>query len=101
MWSKRRAQEFDDSDSDENDYFARKSDENDIANVTLPTEGHGDRLVLISVIAPYSHTYLAVANTLHILLDNCMLETDFLKLCVKEITNKVENFECKYGKWKF
>lgn len=71
--------------------------EDDKPSITLPSEGHGNRLVLMSVIIPYSHTYLAVVRSLDKLLDNGMLESEFIKKCVQEITDKVERFECKYG----
>lgn len=91
MWSKRYTKEFDDSDDEERV-------EIEVANITLPSAGHCERIVLMSVVAPLSHTYLAVANSLYTLLDNCILESEFIKICVKEITEKVDNLECKYGK---
>lgn len=98
LWSRRQARQFESSDSDD-EYDTRQTDENDVANIMLPTEGHGKRLVLMASIAPYSHTYLAVAQSLYHLLDSGMIESEYVKTCVKEITNKVETFECKYGMW--
>lgn len=80
----------DDSDDDERPQI-------EIASITLPSNGHCERIVLMSAVAPLSHTYLAVANSLYTLLDNCMLESEFIKNCVKEITEKVETTECIYG----
>lgn len=66
--------------------------------ITLPSKGHEQRLVLLSVVAPYAHTYLAVVHSLKHLCDYGMMESEFVRTCVKEITEKVEKFECKYGK---
>lgn len=99
QWSRRQARQFD-SDSDDNECDARQTDENDLANIMLPSEGHGKRIVLMASIAPFAHTYLAVVQSLYHLLDIGMIESEFLRTCVKEITNKVETFECKYGEWK-
>lgn len=64
----------------------------------LPSEGHDKRLVLMSVLVPYSHTYMAVAHSLPQLL-HCMLpESNFVRVCIEEITRCFENAECKYGK---
>lgn len=68
------------------------------ADISLTEGGHCGRLVLMSVIAPISHAYSAVANSLNCLIDNVLMESEFVKTCVKEITSKVENLECKYGK---
>lgn len=80
---------------DSSDYEYQETDDRFI----LPSEGHDKRLVLMSVIVPYSHTYLAVAHSLPKLL-NCMLpEADFVRVCIEEITRKYENAECRYGKY--
>lgn len=78
------------------------SDDNQITETEdrfiLPSEGHDKRLVLMSVLTPYSHTYLAVTHSLPHLL-HCMLpESTFVRLCIDEITRAYENAECKYGK---
>lgn len=66
--------------------------------IYFTTSGHCDRLVLMSVLAPIGHTYLTVAMTLVNLLGNTMVEGEFTKLCIKEITERVRNGSCKYGK---
>lgn len=98
QWSRRQARQFD-SDSDDNECDARQSDENDLPNIMLPSGGHGKRIVLMTSIAPFANTYLAVVQSLYHLLNSGMIESEFLRTCVKEITNKVETFECKYGEW--
>uniref|UniRef100_A0A336MYD6 CSON009880 protein n=1 Tax=Culicoides sonorensis TaxID=179676 RepID=A0A336MYD6_CULSO len=66
--------------------------------VFLPAEKHCDRIVLMTVIAPIIHTYLAVAETLHYLVGcNSIIENEFIKKCVDEITSRVEMGKCKYG----
>lgn len=90
-WS-RKFRDLDDSDEDERI-------EIEVADITLPSNGHCERIVLMSVLAPLAHTYLAVANSLYALLDNSMMEAEFIKTCVKEITTKVDNLECKYGEY--
>lgn len=92
--ARRFAEDFD-TDSDSCD--AVQANPDDEANVTLPSESYEKRLVLMTAIAPFAHTYLAVAKTLYLLIDNSMLERDFLMACVDEITTNVERFECKYG----
>lgn len=97
LWSRRQARQFEsDSDDSEND-CGRHTDENDVTNIFLPSEGHGKRIVLMASIAPYAHTYLAVVQSLYHLLNSGMIESEFLRTCVGEITNKVDTFECKYG----
>lgn len=101
IWSRRQARQYD-FDSDDSEYDGRQTDENDVANIRLPSEGHGKRLVLMASIAPFMHTYMAVVQSLYHLRDSGMIESEFLRTCVKEITKKVETFECKYGelvKW--
>lgn len=65
--------------------------------ITLPEEGHGKRVVLSSVLAPYSHTYMAVVSSLESLREYGLTENEFIKVCVKEITKEVENGNCKYS----
>ncbi|XP_058118845.1 glycerol-3-phosphate acyltransferase 1, mitochondrial isoform X2 [Anopheles coustani] len=66
--------------------------------IHFPAEKHCDRLMLQSVLAPFTHTYTAVASSLHQLLDgNSMVESEFIRLCIKEITTRVEMGDCKYG----
>lgn len=84
-----------DSDSDNGDKYQKSDDE--IANIILPSDGHDKRLVLMSVIIPYSHTYLAVANSLLDLVVFGKAESEFVQICVREITRRYESFECKYG----
>ncbi|XP_053671320.1 glycerol-3-phosphate acyltransferase 1, mitochondrial [Anopheles nili] len=74
------------------------ADEEDTTRIHFPAEKHCDRLVLQSVLAPFSHTYSAVASSLHQLLDgNSIVESEFIRLCIKEISTRVDVGDCKYG----
>lgn len=79
---------------DSEDGFHNESDD---ITVTLPPEGHGKRIVLTSVLAPYSYTYMAVVRSLDGLRDYGLMESAFIKLCVQEITNQVTDGRCKFG----
>lgn len=81
--------------SSEDSYDGRAVDN---MTITLPAEGHGKRVVLASVLAPYSYTYMAVVRSLESLRDYGLLEGEFIKVCVQEITSQVNNGNCKYGK---
>lgn len=73
-------------------------DANDLERVLLPAEKHCDRIVLQSVLAPFTNTYAAVAVSLNALVGgNSMVEGEFIKQCIREITGRVEAGECKYG----
>lgn len=72
---------------------------NDVT-VTLPSESHGKRIVLTSVLAPYTYTYMAVIRSLHNLRDYGLMESEFVKVCVQEITKQVTDGCCKFGKLK-
>lgn len=88
----------------EDDYFSEDGtidhpdQQEDDIRVYLPAEKHCDRIVLQSVLAPFTSTYAAVAFCLNNLVGgNSMVEGEFIKLCIKEITTRVELGECKYG----
>lgn len=85
--------ELESEDSDDDRHYQSTNDE----MIHLTSNGHCERLVLMSVLAPYAHTYLAVAVCLRNLLGTSMVESEFVKKCVNEITSKVENLECKFG----
>lgn len=67
------------------------------ADIGLTNDGHEERLVLMSAIAPLAHCYLATAKSLHRLINVSRLETDFVNLCIEEITARVNSGDCKYG----
>lgn len=87
-----------DSFSDGMSDYQQGADEDDPDRVYLPAEKHCDRIVLQSVLAPFTNTYAAVAVSLNGLVGgNSMVEGEFIKLCIREITSRVEAGECKYG----
>ena len=87
---------YSDDDDDVRRRYNGRSEPSD--SIYLTSDGHCDRIVLMSVLAPIGHTYLAVAFSLNSLLGTCMIESEFIKLCVNEITSKVDEGECKFGK---
>ncbi|XP_063704039.1 glycerol-3-phosphate acyltransferase 1, mitochondrial isoform X2 [Culicoides brevitarsis] len=67
-------------------------------NIFLPAEKHCDRIVLMTVLAPITHTYLSVAKTLHHLVGcNSIIENEFISKCVQEITYRLKDGNCKFG----
>jgi glycerol-3-phosphate O-acyltransferase 1/2 len=100
--ARRIAHHMEDTSSEEDDEYHTSSkkyeDDKSTPRVYLPTDTHCERLVLMSALAPFSHTYLAVAFTLnHLIGCQTMVENEFVKLCVKEIKHRVVNCECRYG----
>lgn len=94
----------DDEYSDDDDYQSARhlSAAAALANtISLPSDGHCKRLVLMAVLAPIAHTYLAVAQCLTRLVSTSMVESEFIKLSVEEIKSKFENGECRYGECDF
>ena len=73
----------------------------DTVTVALPLESAGKREVLSSVLAPYSYTYMAVIQSLEKLRDYGLTENEFIKVCVRQITDQVEKGNCKYGMYIF
>lgn len=66
--------------------------------IFLPADKHCDRIVLMTVLAPITHTYLSVAETLRCLVGcNSIIENEFIAKCVDEITSNVERGTCKFG----
>lgn len=78
------------------DYVNVEPEEPDIF---LNNETISQQKALCEVLAPFAQTYLCVAESLFILYKNSMLETDFIKFVMKEITNKVNTQKCPYGKF--
>ncbi|XP_058450129.1 glycerol-3-phosphate acyltransferase 1, mitochondrial isoform X2 [Malaya genurostris] len=92
-------EDLDDGVSSEDDYFGEnEAEQDDEVRVFLPAEKHCDRIVLQSVLAPFTSTYAAVAFCLQKLVDaNSMVEGEFIQLCIKELNSRVEQGTCKYG----
>lgn len=88
----------DECDAVTNDYVSMEAEE---PNLFLNSETIVQQKALCEVLAPFAQTYLCVAESLFILYKNSMLETDFIKFVMKEITNKVNTHKCPYGKLNF
>lgn len=52
---------------------------------------------ICGILAPFAHSYYAVAQSLKILYKSSMLESEFIKYVIKEITDKVNDGTCPYG----
>lgn len=90
--------ELNDGSYSEDDYYDNHAEQDDEERVFLPAEKHCDRIVLQSVLAPFTSTYAAVATSLNQLLGgNSMVEGEFIQRCIKEISTRVEQGQCKYG----
>lgn len=88
---------YDDTDSF-SDGMSQNDDQDDLERMYLPAEKHCDRIVLQSVLAPFTNTYTAVAVSLNALVGgNSMVEGELIKQCIREITSRVEAGDCKYG----
>ncbi|XP_055848685.1 glycerol-3-phosphate acyltransferase 1, mitochondrial isoform X1 [Episyrphus balteatus] len=52
---------------------------------------------ICDILAPFAHSYYAVAQSLKVLYKNSMLESEFIKFVIKDITDKVNDASCPYG----
>lgn len=95
---------LEDDSMDEDYYGEREALTNGYANVELEpdlflnSETIAQQKTLCEVLAPFAQTYLCVAESLFILYKNPMLETDFIKFVMKELTSKVNTHKCPYRK---
>lgn len=53
---------------------------------------------LMNILAPYAHTYYYVAQSLKLLNNTSILETEFVKIIISDIKKNVDNSICPYGK---
>lgn len=70
----------------------------DKPEIFFTSETIKEQKAICEVLAPCSFTYLTVAQSLQILYENSMLETEFIKFVTADITNKVKYNCCPYGK---
>ncbi|KAL5282451.1 GPAM family protein [Megaselia abdita] len=52
---------------------------------------------IMAILAPFAHTYFNVASSLKLLFNTSILETEFVKIVICEITKKVNKGSCPYG----
>ncbi|XP_068153622.1 glycerol-3-phosphate acyltransferase 1, mitochondrial isoform X1 [Drosophila tropicalis] len=62
------------------------------ASETLPQQRY-----ICEILAPFSNTYLAVAQALQILNRNSMLESEFISFVINDLTKRVEQGSCPYA----
>lgn len=96
--------DYDDYDADTDDGDGRRlqrrgSTSFDGPPIQLTTDGHCDRLVLMSVLAPIGHTYVTVAETLETLVGTAVAESEFVRDCVQRQRAKVDSHRCRYGEF--
>lgn len=97
--SRRLAMAYEENELDADDYedARRSSAVFDGPPITLTTDGHCDRLVLMATLAPIGHTYVTVAEALETLVGTAIAETDFVRDCVQRLHEKVDSARCRYG----
>ena len=83
-------------DSDEDDYINIQN--SDLPDIFYTKETIEEQRYLCEVLSPFAHSYLAVAQSLNILYQNSMLESEFMKFIINDLTTKVKNGNCPYGK---
>lgn len=57
--------------------------------------------IFVGLLAPISNTYLTVVECLNGLLgNNCIVESEFYKICIKQLKENYRSGLNKFGKWK-
>lgn len=85
----------DSQDEDSNEYGVHDTTMNQL--IYLTESGSHEREMLTRALAPIGHTYLAVGLCLDGLINNSMVESEFIKMAVKEINDQVTTGVCPYG----
>ncbi|XP_055377011.1 glycerol-3-phosphate acyltransferase 1, mitochondrial isoform X2 [Condylostylus longicornis] len=89
------AADLDDAYSDEESIYNYNFED---LEISLSESKNEDQNALMSVLAPFSYSYLAVAKNLELIYKKeSILEPEFIKHVIKDLTNKYENGECPYG----
>lgn len=87
-----------DEDADD-DYQHAEDSKQDTADMVFPvTETLEQQRCMCEVLAPFASTYVAVAQALQILHQSSMLESEFINFVINDLSNKVKNGSCAYGK---
>ncbi|XP_017481697.1 PREDICTED: glycerol-3-phosphate acyltransferase 1, mitochondrial [Rhagoletis zephyria] len=88
-------------DTDDSEYTDYEQEEiynqNEQPDLYLALDTLTEQNALCEVLAPFSHTYYSVAQSLSILYKNSMLETEFIKFVIADISNKVKTGACPYA----
>ncbi|KAL9891613.1 glycerol-3-phosphate acyltransferase mino isoform 1-T3 [Glossina fuscipes fuscipes] len=105
MESRRIARGLDAYLGEDNEYDDMSDDGHDFLDVEQPqkpdlfliSDTKVQQKALCEVLAPYGHAYLCVAQSLYKLYQNSMLESEFIKLVVKELNTRVKTRQCPYA----
>uniref|UniRef100_A0A1A9WY40 Phospholipid/glycerol acyltransferase domain-containing protein n=1 Tax=Glossina brevipalpis TaxID=37001 RepID=A0A1A9WY40_9MUSC len=97
MESRRIARYFEDDEYDNmsDDYLDIEQPQ--LPDLFLISDTKVKQKALCEVLAPYGHAYLCVTQSLYILYQNSMLESEFIKLVMKELNVRVEKQQCPYA----
>ncbi|XP_011198610.2 glycerol-3-phosphate acyltransferase 1, mitochondrial isoform X1 [Bactrocera dorsalis] len=87
----------DEDDSEYVDYVPNGDNQDEQPDIFLANDTLTEQKAICEVLAPVSHTYLSVAQSLSILYKNSMLETEFIKFVINSISNKVNSGACPYA----
>ncbi|XP_067618536.1 glycerol-3-phosphate acyltransferase 1, mitochondrial isoform X2 [Eurosta solidaginis] len=93
-----------DDDTDDSEYATFGQDDepynnhyDEKADIFLACETLAEQKALCEVLSPFCHTYLSVAQSISILYKNSMLESEFIKFVINDITSKVKSGACPYA----
>nr|XP_014089802.2 glycerol-3-phosphate acyltransferase 1, mitochondrial isoform X2 [Bactrocera oleae] len=87
-------------DADDSEYIGyvpNGDNQDEQPDIFLANDTLTEQKAICEVLAPVSHTYLSVAQSLSILYKNSMLETEFIKFVINNISNKVNSGACPYA----
>ncbi|XP_054726101.1 glycerol-3-phosphate acyltransferase 1, mitochondrial isoform X1 [Anastrepha obliqua] len=85
-------------DTDDSEYGTDEVyNESEQPDIFLTHDTLTEQKALCEVLAPFSHTYLSTAQSLSILYKNPMLESEFIKFVINDISNKVKSGACPYA----
>jgi len=85
-----------DDDDDDEDYHHVEHCKQDMLFPVIETLEQ--QRYICEVLAPFASTYVAVAQALQILHRSSMLESEFINFVINDLSNKVKNGSCPYGK---
>lgn len=73
-------------------------DDYKIPEIFLSEDTVSEQEAIMSILAPFTHTYFYVAKSLKLLFNTSILETEFVKIVINDIKKKVDGGYCLYGK---
>ncbi|CAD6994052.1 unnamed protein product [Ceratitis capitata] len=84
-------------DTDDSEYAESDYNQDEKPDIFLSHDTLTEQKAICEVLAPFSHAYLSVAQSLSILYRNSMLESEFIKFVINDISNKVNSGACPYA----